>query len=129
VVTYDKVFNALGDPTRREVLELLAAGPASVEVLAAQMPVSRPAVSQHLKLLLTAGLVQVEQKGRKNIYSIAGDGFTELREYADRMWEQAFENFRNLAESGDLKDKRNDAAPSVTRSKEKEHDADEFRTH
>ena len=100
--TYDKVLNALGDPTRRQVLELLAAGPASVEVLAAQMPVSRPAVSQHLKRLLEAGLVEVEAQGQRNVYSVAGKGIGVLREYADRMWELALHRFRKLAETDDL---------------------------
>ena len=100
------------------MLELLASGPASVEEIAAQLPVSRPAVSQHLKRLLNAGLVDLESQGRRNVYSVATGGVVMLREYADRLWDRGLARFKHLADSGELTVKTKGA----TTPKENKHD-------
>src|SRR5438876_11903662 len=92
---------ALGDPTRRAIFERLAEGPSSVGALAADMPVSRPAVSQHLKVLKEAGLVVDRQAGNRRIYSIDPDGVGALRAYFDRFWTQALGAFKLAAEGQD----------------------------
>jgi len=92
---------ALGDPTRRAIFERLAQGPSSVGALAADMPVSRPAVSQHLKVLKDAGLVLDRQAGNRRIYSLDPDGVGALRAYFDRFWTQALGAFKEAAERRD----------------------------
>jgi DNA-binding transcriptional ArsR family regulator len=92
---------ALGDPTRRAIFERLAAGPSSVGTLASGMPVSRPAVSQHLKVLKQAGLVADRQAGNRRIYSIDPEGLGALRAYFDRFWNQALGAFKDAAERSD----------------------------
>ena len=94
-------MTALGDPTRRAIFERLAAGPSSVGALAADMPVSRPAVSQHLKVLKEAGLVVDQQDGNRRIYSLDPDGVGALRAYFDRFWTQALGAFKEAAERRD----------------------------
>jgi DNA-binding transcriptional ArsR family regulator len=94
-------MTALGDPTRRAIFERLAAGPTSVGALAAGMPVSRPAVSQHLKVLKEAGLVVDRQAGNRRIYSLDPDGVGALRAYFDRYWTQALGAFKHAAEQRD----------------------------
>ena len=85
-MTYQEVFSALADPTRRHIFEALRGHPRSVGELAAGQPVSRPAVSQHLKVLETARLVSVQPRGNRRLYSIRRDGLEELRTYLDRFW-------------------------------------------
>lgn len=85
-MAYADVLTALADPTRRSILESLRAGPQSVGELATDHPVSRPAVSQHLKVLAEAGLVRVEPRGNRRLYSVRRDGLDELRRYLDRFW-------------------------------------------
>src|SRR5436309_360443 len=92
---------ALGDPTRRAIFERLADGPSSVGALAGELPVSRPAVSQHLKVLKQAGLVVDRQAGNRRIYSIDPDGIGALRAYFDRFWAQALGAFKQAAEYRD----------------------------
>lgn len=82
----DSLLAALADPTRRQVFEALRTGPQSVGALAAQLPVSRPAVSQHLKVLTEAGLVSVTADGTRRIYAIQPDGLNELRAWLDSFW-------------------------------------------
>jgi DNA-binding transcriptional ArsR family regulator len=94
-------MTALGDPTRRAIFERLADGPSSVGDLAADMPVSRPAVSQHLKVLREAGLVTDRQAGNRRIYSIDPDGVGALRAYFERFWTQALGAFKQAAEQRD----------------------------
>jgi len=91
-------MTALGDPTRRAIFEHLAAGPLSVGALADGMPVSRPAVSQHLKVLKDAGLVIDRQAGNRRIYSLDPDGVAELRAYFERFWTHALGAFKQAAE-------------------------------
>lgn len=97
-VNQDAVFAALGDPTRREIIEHLRAGPSAVGPLATVMPISRPAVSQHLKVLSDAGLLDVEQIGTRRIYRLSPQGITELRNYLDRLWGDALSSFAEYAE-------------------------------
>ena len=94
-------MTALGDPTRRAIFERLASGPSSVGAIAAEMPVSRPAVSQHLKVLKEAGLVVDRQAGNRRIYSLDPDGVGALRAYFDRFWIQALGAFKQAAEHRD----------------------------
>lgn len=85
-MTYASVLTALADPTRRHILESLRAAPQTVGELAADQPVSRPAVSQHLKVLAEARLVRVESRGNRRVYSVRRDGLDELRRYLERFW-------------------------------------------
>lgn len=80
-------FLAISDPTRRYLLEELRRGPKTVGDLAADLPVSRPAVSQHLKVLLDAGLVEVQSKGTRRIYAVSMPGFMKLNVWLDQFWE------------------------------------------
>jgi DNA-binding transcriptional ArsR family regulator len=93
-MTYDKAFAALSDPTRRQVFDGLRAGPRSVSSLAADLPVSRPAVSQHLKILKEAGLVTDQAEGAKRVYRIDRDGLAGVRAWLDRFWDTALDAFQ-----------------------------------
>ena len=95
---YESSLQALADPTRRSILEQLQRGPSSVGDIAARLPVSRPAVSQHLKVLRNAGLVSERRDGARRIYGVELQGIVELRRYLDRFWEGALEAFRAEAE-------------------------------
>ena len=97
-MAYANVLTVLADPTRRKVFERLRAGPRHVNVLAAGLPVSRPAVSQHLKALKDAGLVDERSEGARRIYSLRREGLTELREWLDSFWEDALQAFKVEAE-------------------------------
>ncbi|HEY3949748.1 metalloregulator ArsR/SmtB family transcription factor [Phenylobacterium sp.] len=87
-------FAALADPTRRAVFERLADGPLPVGELAEGMPVSRPAVSQHLKVLKEAGLVTDRAQGARRVYQIDPKGLGQIRAWLDRFWDEALEAFR-----------------------------------
>jgi len=89
---------ALADPTRRTIFELVVARPRAVGELAAQLPVTRPAVSQHLKLLKSAGLVSDRAEGTRRIYRVDRTGLIELRAQLDRFWNQALANFKEIVE-------------------------------
>jgi DNA-binding transcriptional ArsR family regulator len=91
-------LSALGDPTRRAIFEHLGEEPSAVVDLAALVPVSRPAVSQHLKVLKKAGLVRDVRVGTRRIYSLNPDGIAELRDYLDRFWNTALHSFKKRAE-------------------------------
>jgi DNA-binding transcriptional ArsR family regulator len=97
VVSADAVLDALGDRTRRAILEKLLAGPVAVGVLADQLPVSRPAVSQHLRILKEAELVVESVAGTRRLYRINQAGLMAVRDYFDRFWETALDNFAILA--------------------------------
>ena len=97
-MTYGKALQSLSDPTRRQVFERLRAGPQSVSVLARGLPVSRPAVSQHLKVLKEAGLVNDRSEGVRRVYYIDPQGLGELRRWLDRFWNDALESFRQEVE-------------------------------
>ena len=91
-------MNALGDPTRRAIFERLAAAPMAVGELAGELPVSRPAVSQHLRVLKDAGLVRERAFGTRRVYRLDPDGVGALRSYFDRFWDQALADFKAEAE-------------------------------
>ena len=89
---------ALADPTRRDILERLLERPRPVGELAEVLPISRPAVSQHLKVLKAAGLVEDRQAGTRRIYHVQPDGLSALRAELDRFWSQALTAFKAVAE-------------------------------
>ena len=91
-------LTALGDPTRRAVFELLADGPRAVGEIASQLPVTRPAVSQHLKVLKEAGLVTDRPDGTRRLYELNPDGIGAVRAYFERFWTQALTSFKNRVE-------------------------------
>lgn len=111
-MTYEITIAALADPTRRAILANLRGGPLAVGTLADGLPVSRPAVSQHLKTLSDAGLVVVQSQGTKRIYAIDPRGADDLRHYLDSMWDDALAAFTQAA-----KDK---AAQKTTKPKPSE---------
>jgi len=88
-VANQEIFTALADPTRRCIFEALREHPMSVGEIAAEQPVSRPAVSQHLKVLVDAKLVSAKAEGTKRFYSIRREGLLALREYLDSFWSDA----------------------------------------
>jgi DNA-binding transcriptional ArsR family regulator len=92
-------FEALGNPQRRAIVELLAVRPQAVRELADQLPISRPAVSRHLRLLSEAGLVTDEQVGAKRLYRLQEHGVEAVREYVERIWGEAAARFRLFAEN------------------------------
>ena len=100
-MTYERKFEALAAPTRRAVFEKLKAGPSSVGEIAAGLPVSRPAVSQHLKVLKEAGLVAEKREGVRRIYRLDREGLSELRDYFDRFWDDALDAYRRSLEMKD----------------------------
>jgi DNA-binding transcriptional ArsR family regulator len=98
VNTYDLIFKALSDPTRRIIFERLMMLPRSVTEIARDLPVSRPAVSQHLQILKGAGLVKVTSTGTSHEYTIDSRGVQQLREYTEQFWDQALDAFKNYIE-------------------------------
>jgi DNA-binding transcriptional ArsR family regulator len=98
-------FAALADPTRRRVFELVAESPRSVAELARSLPVSQPAVSQHLKVLRAAQLVRSETSGARHVYHVDPHGVGLMRAWLDRMWTDALESFRAEieAEKGEVR--------------------------
>jgi DNA-binding transcriptional ArsR family regulator len=93
-MAYASALAVLADPTRRQVFERLRGGPRAVNALAAGLPVSRPAVSQHLKVLRDAGLVAERSEGARHIYSLRREGLVELRDWLDSFWGDALEAFK-----------------------------------
>jgi DNA-binding transcriptional ArsR family regulator len=92
-------FDALGDPNRRAIVELLGTGERSVRALADSLPISRPAVSRHLRLLKQAGLVVEEPRGTQRIYRLHEQGVEAVRDYLERVWGEAGARFRLMAEN------------------------------
>ena len=101
-----RVLDALGDPTRRAVLEVLEDGAKPVGEIAGRLPVSRPAVSQHLRVLKEAGLVRDRKQGTRRLYSVDTDGLRALRAYLERYWEVALASFKDRVEEGGVEDER-----------------------
>jgi DNA-binding transcriptional ArsR family regulator len=99
-MAYGEAIAALADPTRRAVFERLRGGPRPVVEIARGLPVSRPAVSQHLRVLKEAGLVRERRAGTRNYYSVNGDGLIDLREYFEKFWDEALAAFKEAAEKG-----------------------------
>jgi DNA-binding transcriptional ArsR family regulator len=100
-MAYANALAVLADPTRRKVLERLRAGPRPVNVLAAGLPVSRPAVSQHLRALREAGLVEERSEGARRIYSLRREGLMDLRDWLDTFWDGALAAFKQEVEKTD----------------------------
>ncbi|MDQ5821633.1 MAG: metalloregulator ArsR/SmtB family transcription factor [Actinomycetota bacterium] len=97
-MAYASAIQALGDPTRRTIFERLRRGPRAVGELARELPVSRPAVSQHLRVLKEAGLVTEQRNGTRRIYGVDAQSVAELRDYFDSFWSDALESFKRAAE-------------------------------
>jgi DNA-binding transcriptional ArsR family regulator len=111
-MTYDNLarcFAAFGEPTRQRIVGRLAQAPASVGELAADLPISRPAVSQHLKALKDAGLVEDEAVGTRRIYRLDPRGIGAMRDALDAHWRRAMSDFKRFADRlADEEDKRKD---------------------
>jgi DNA-binding transcriptional ArsR family regulator len=101
----NQAFNALGSPTRRTIFERLSKGPLAVVDIAEKLPVTRPAISQHLKVLMQAGLVTVHQQGTRRLYEIDPKGVMAMRNYLDSMWDTALHAFKTAAENERKKEK------------------------
>jgi DNA-binding transcriptional ArsR family regulator len=101
-----RALNALADPTRRRVFERLSTGPAAVGEIAAGLPVSRPAVSQHLKALKQAGLVTDEAEGTRRVYRIDPAGLGAIRAWLDQFWAVALDAFKAEAERREEKGRK-----------------------
>ena len=104
-MAYAQALQALGDPTRRSVLEELRRGPRAVGEIAARLPVSRPAVSQHLRVLKEAGLVTERQDGTRRLYRVDPDGLADVRDYLEVFWEEALESFKAAAQAEERRKK------------------------
>ncbi|MBV9646348.1 MAG: winged helix-turn-helix transcriptional regulator [Candidatus Eremiobacteraeota bacterium] len=102
----ERTFEALGDATRRSIVEALRRGPATVGDLAKRLPVTRPAVSQHLKVLKEAQLVRDRQDGTRRIYQLDPEGLARVREYLDAVWERALRELKATAEHDVRRKKR-----------------------
>jgi DNA-binding transcriptional ArsR family regulator len=92
-------FSALGDPTRRAIVEILRPGERSVREIADELPISRPAVSQHLRVLKEAGLVIEEARGTRRLYRLHDEGVAAVRAYLERVWGDAAGRFQLTAEN------------------------------
>jgi DNA-binding transcriptional ArsR family regulator len=97
-MSYTTAWAALGDSTRRAIFERLVDGPCAVGELAAHLPVSRPAVSQHLKILKEAGLVVDRQAGKQRIYRVDADGLAALRAELDSFWRKTLVTYKTIVE-------------------------------
>lgn len=95
------VLDALGDPTRRAIVERLFEGPKPVGELARDFPVSRPAISHHLRVLKEANLVTDHAVGNRRLYSLNPEGFDLLRDYFDRFWSRALQSFKQKLEESE----------------------------
>ena len=98
MITNGHPLDALSDPTRRHIFEQLKAGPRSVGDLAADLPVSRPAVSQHLRVLEDVGLVTHRRNGTRHLYELDVAGVAVLRDWVDEFWTEALGRFKQVAE-------------------------------
>ena len=107
-MAYETALAALADPTRRRVFEELRSGPRSVGMLAERLPVSRPAVSQHLKVLKEAGLVADKSEGTRRVYHIDPKGLAQIRRWLDQFWDDALLAFQTEVEKKPRKQKERD---------------------
>jgi DNA-binding transcriptional ArsR family regulator len=101
VVTHHEAFDALGDANRRAIVEILGGGGRSVQEIADALPISRPAVSRHLRLLKDAGLVSDQAVGTRHVYELRAEGVEAIREYFAAVWGEAVTRFRIVAENTD----------------------------
>ena len=97
MTNHGAALTALADPTRRAIFERLARSPSAVGELARELPVSRPAVSQHLKVLKSAGLVTDQAVGTRRVYSVDSAGLAEIRDYFEQFWQQSLARFHAVA--------------------------------
>jgi DNA-binding transcriptional ArsR family regulator len=97
-VGYQAALEALGDRTRRDVFEQLRHGPVAVGEIARRLPVSRPAVSKHLRILASAGLVRYQSAGTRNLYEVDDRGLAEMRGWLDKFWDEALGGFARQVE-------------------------------
>ena len=97
-VPHQAVFDAIADPTRRDILAILVERPAGVEEIAARFPITRPAISRHLKLLLQAGLVARRESGRTNIYRLEPEPLEAVRTWMDTIWQGRLALLKRIAE-------------------------------
>jgi len=97
-VPHQAVFDAIADPTRRDILAILVERPAGVEEIAARFPISRPAISRHLKLLFQAGLVARRESGRTNIYRIEPEPLEAVRAWMNQIWQGRLALLKRIAE-------------------------------
>jgi DNA-binding transcriptional ArsR family regulator len=116
-MAYQAVLEALADPTRREVFERLRSGPLPVVEIARGLPVSRPAVSQHLRVLKDAGLVSDRAEGNRRVYQVETPALAELRRYLEGFWDEVLEAYRHAAETPDEREERAAAEKMVDRRK------------
>lgn len=96
-MTYEHAIAALADPSRRQIIDVLRKGPRAVAQIADGLPISRPAVSQHLKVLSDAGLLTVTAQGNSRHYQLQPSGFADLRDYLDTLWDDALGAFERAA--------------------------------
>ena len=105
MVTYQaRALSALGDPTRRAIFECVADRPRAVGEIASELPISRPAVSQHLKVLKDAGLVVDRKVGTRRVYQVDPQAVADLRAYFDAFWDQSLAAFRDAVEHEEQRD-------------------------
>jgi DNA-binding transcriptional ArsR family regulator len=97
VETYERILEALGDGTRRQIVQLLRGGPVAVSDLAERIPVSRPAISQHLRVLQACQLVDYESVGTRHLYRLDQSGLRELRAWLEDFWDAALDQFARYA--------------------------------
>ena len=102
------LLDALAEPTRRAIVERLAGQPASVTDIAREMPISRSAVSQHLQILKSVGLVNDRAEGTRRVYRVDPDALAIIRAYFDSFWQRSLAAFQEAAEAGDAAPSRND---------------------
>lgn len=105
------VVSALADPSRREIFERLAAGPQSVGALALDLPISRPAVSQHLRVLKEAGLVTDHADGTRRVYQIDPAGLGAMRRWLDQFWERSLDAFQAAADKDQSVQEKSESDP------------------
>ncbi len=94
-----RALDALGSPVRRQILTLLSPGPQAVGAIAAQLPVSRPAVSKHLQILQRAKLVSCERRGNRSLFRLQAQGFDSARAWLNTYWDEALQRFAMVAEN------------------------------
>src|SRR5262245_60200757 len=119
----ERALEALGDPTRRLVFERLRHRPRSVQEIADGMSVSRPAVSQHLKVLKIAGLVFARAQGTRRLYAVDSEGVRMLRDWLDGFWDEALAAFQQAAEREAARERKRDDSRQVRRRRRRQHAA------
>jgi len=114
IKAHQAVFDAIADPTRRDILAVLVERPADVEAIARRFPISRPAISRHLKLLLRAGLVARTESGRNNIYRIEPEPLEAVRDWMNQIWRGRLALLKRIAE-GDSRSRTSGRASTSRR--------------